>query len=232
MDLLNHLRAKDFAHWIKSKAKTINILAGLFLGLTFVSGIAWVMGAQIEPIAFVLGLCSSSLFGVPHLAEFIDPTPKLLGTMSHDELLKVVLDSDHRADWRGLCVNNWISEVYFRRDPRFRFRTKYLDDGIQNDNYQDDWANRHPDPTATGYWYDLAYDGNLIERFILVSIDGGRANVPPPDWQTRKIKQLHYKVAQIHDTMGTLDEYIRRSGLTVEETAHNPAIQPTACSGD
>ena len=204
--MLDHQKAREFALWIKDNTKAINVLAAVFLGLTFISGLAWILGAQIEPIAFVLGLCSSSLFGLPHLAEFILPTPKAIANMSHDELLKVVLESDPKADWKGLSINNWSSEVFLRKDPRFRFRTKYIDDGVQNDNFQDEWANRHPDPTAAGYWYDLSYDGNLIARFILVSIDGGRANVPPPDWQTGRIKRIDYKVAQIHDTLGTLDE--------------------------
>jgi hypothetical protein len=103
-----------------------------------------------------------------------------------------------------------------REDPRLRFRAKYIDEGIQNDDFKDEWANRHPDPKAVGYWYDLYYDGNLIDRFILVAVDGARANIPPTNWQTGKIHMMEYKVAQIHDTLGTLDEYILRSKLEVD----------------
>jgi hypothetical protein len=52
--------------------------------------------------------------------------------------------------------------------------------------------------------------------FALVSVDGGRASIPPPDWQTGKISMMDYKVAQIHDTLRSLDEYIRRSRLEVD----------------
>ena len=217
MKILDHRKAKGFALWVKGNTKAINVLATVFLGLTFISGLAWMLGAQIEPIAFVLGLCSSSFFGLPHLAEFILPTRKAVANMTHDELLKLVLESDPKKDWKGLSNNNWSSEVFLREDPRLRFRVKYIDEGIQNDDYQDEWANRHPDAKATGYWYDLSYDGNLIARFILVSVDGGRAKVPPPDWQTGRIRRIDYRVAQIHDVVGTLDEYILRSGLKVED---------------
>ena len=80
----------------------------------------------------------------------------------------------------------------------------------------EDWANNHPDQKAVGYYYNLIYDGALIDRFILVSVDGARASIPVPDWKTKKIKRLDYVVGKIYDTMGTLDEYIKRSKLSVE----------------
>ena len=216
MKILEHQALKRAALWIKGNAKAINVFAGIFFLLTFVAGLFWAMGKEIEPVAFVLSLCASSLFGLPHLAEFILPSRKPIKDMTHDELLHFVKDSNPKEDWKGIS-NNWISEVFLKEDPRLRFRAKYTEEGIQNENYQDDWANKHPDPKATGYWYDLYYDGNIIDRFILVSIDGGRANLPPPDWQTGKIHKMEYKVAQINDVLGMLDQYIERSNLEVDE---------------
>lgn len=137
--------------------------------------------------------------------------------MTHDELLQFVKDSNPRKDWKEISTN-LTSEVFLKEDPRLRFNVKYTGEGIQNDNYQDYWANKHPDSRAIGFWYSLYYDGNLIEKFILVSIDGGKANLPPPEWQTGKINKMEYKVAQIHDTSGMLDEYIQRSKLEVDES--------------
>jgi hypothetical protein len=214
--LLEHQKLKSLALWVKGNAKAINVFAGIFFLLTFLSGLAWVAGANIEPVAFVLGLCSSSLFGLPHLAEFILPSRKPVKDMTHDELLAFVKSSHPKNDWKGVS-KTWMSEVFLKEDPRLRFRAKHIEDGIQNEDYKDEWANRHPDPHAAGYWYDLYYDGNLIERFILVSVDGGRANLSPPNWQTGKIDMMGYKVAQIHDLLGMLDEYIKRSGLDVDK---------------
>ena len=72
--------------------------------------------------------------------------------------------------------------------------------------------------SASSYWYDLSNDGALIERFILVSVDGARAELPLPDINTLEVQPLPYKIAQIFDELNTLDEYMRRSGLTVENT--------------
>ncbi|MFW9878739.1 MAG: hypothetical protein ACFFG0_37145 [Candidatus Thorarchaeota archaeon] len=137
--------------------------------------------------------------------------------MSQSELLQLVKDSDPKKDWHGLSNNSWTSEAFFKEDPKLRFRVKYIDEGIQNDDFIEEWANKHPDPKATGYWYDLYYDGNLIERFILVSVDGGRAILPPPDEYTGKVTMMNYKVAQIHDILNTLDQYIKRSGLEINK---------------
>ena len=215
MKILEHRILRAFALWVKESTRAINVLAGVFFLLTFLSGLAWIVGANIEPVAFVLSLCASSLFGLPHLAEFILPSRKPIRDMTHDELLDFVKSSDPKMHWKGI-TRSWISEVFLKEDPRLRFRAKFTEDGIQNEDFKDKWANRHPDPHATGYWYDLYYDGNLIERFLLVSVDGGRATLPAPDWQTGKVTSMNYRVAQIHDTLGTLDEYIRRSGLDID----------------
>ncbi len=215
MRILEHHRAKKFALWVKVNTKAINVFAGIFFLLTFICGVAWVLGADIEAVSFVLSLCASSFFGLPHLAEFILPTRKPVKEMTHEELLQFVKNSDPIKDWKGLS-KSWVSEVFLKEDPRLRFRATYTGEGVQNDDYKDKWANCHPDPKATGYWYDLYYDGNLIDRFILVSVDGARASIPPPDWQTGKINKMDYKVAQIHDTLRSLDEYIARSGLDVD----------------
>ncbi len=135
--------------------------------------------------------------------------------MSFDELLNFVKTSNAKEDWNGIN-KDWTSETFLKEDPRLRFRAKFLDDGIQCQNFKEDWANSHPDPNATGYYYDLCYDGNLIERFILVAVDGGRSSLPTPDFYSKLVSRINYKVAQIHDTMGTLDEYIVRSKLAIE----------------
>jgi len=111
-----------------------------------------------------------------------------------------------------------VERCILKEDPRLRFRAKFIDDGVQNDDFQDEWANRYSHPKATGYWYDLYLDGNLIDRFILVSVDGGRATLPTPDYPSGKIKLLDYRVAQIHETLSSLDQYLARSGLEIEST--------------
>jgi hypothetical protein len=216
MKVLEHQKLKQLSLWVKENAKAINVFAGVFFALTFISGIFWMFGANIESVAFVLSLCASSLFGLPHAAEFILPDRKPIKDMTHDELLQFVKYSDPKKDWKGIS-KNWVSEVFLKEDPRLRFRAKFTEEGIQNDDYKDEWANDHFHQKAVGYWYDLFYDGNLIDRFILVAVDEARASLPPPYGKTEKIHMMEYKVAQIHDTLGTLDEYIVLSGLEVDD---------------
>jgi len=78
--------------------------------------------------------------------------------------------------------------------------------------------------TASSYWYDLSYDGALIERFILVLLDGGKAEIPLPDPKTLEVGPLVYKVAQIFDENNTLDEYMKKSGLSVKKQADHASV--------
>lgn len=105
-------------------------------------------------------------------------------------------------------------------NPSLRFEMSHLDDGVQQEHFVAPWANKHPDPKAVGLWCDLFFGSTLIERFILVGVDGMRALVPLPRKLDRtpggsEIQPLDYKVAKIHDSLNTLDEYIKRSGLSV-----------------
>jgi len=169
----------------------------------------------VEPVAFVLSLLSSLLFAGPSIANYIVPDRKPIRDMTFDELLEFVPTTDPKTDWHGFNTE-WAGETFLKEDPRLRFRSSYAEQDIQCENFQEPWANCHPDKNARGFWFNLSYNGALIERFIVVSVDGGRALVPPPEINTTRIRRLHYVVAQIHDSLGSLDEYIEKSRLTVE----------------
>jgi len=190
--LKDHPKIKSAALWIKEYAHALRVVGGIFFVLALISGMIWALGADIEPIAFLFGLISSLLFASPSVAQYIIPDRKLVKNMTYDEILDFIVSSNPKEDWNGIS-RDWSSEVFLKEDPRLRFRAKHIDDGVQNDNYVDEWANRHPDPKAADYWYDLYFDGNLIDRFILVSVDGARAAVPPPDFQSGKSKNPRSK---------------------------------------
>ena len=123
--------------------------------------------------------------------------------------------NNSKTDWKWVQTN-WAEEAFLKEDPRLRIRVRWDDEGVHVKGFVEPWANKHPDPTANSYWYDLTYDGALIERFILVSVDGARAELPLPDRNTLQVEPLIYKVAQIFDGLNTLEEYMRRSGLSVK----------------
>lgn len=133
--------------------------------------------------------------------------------MNYDEIVNFILKTDPRNDWLSVD-REWTQERFLKEDPRLRFVVKIGDEGVQNDNFQEPWANKHPDPRAISYYYDLLFDGNFIDRVILVAVDGHRAVLPIPKALTTIVPPFPYKVAEIFDSQNSLEEYMTRAGLT------------------
>jgi hypothetical protein len=203
--------------WIKEYKHPLRVIGGIFFGLALISGIFWLVGNDIEPLAYFFGLLSSLFLASPSMAEYFLPDRKPVRHMTFEEILEFVPKTDSERDWHGITTD-WISEYFLKEDPRLRYRSKYIDEGVQNDDFIEPWANNHPNPKATGYWCNLFYDGAFLDRIILVSIDGGKATIPPPDIETGKISKHSYHVAKIHDSTNTLDSYIQRSKLEVSDS--------------
>ena len=210
-------KAIGIAVWIKENTHALRVIAGIFFVLALVTGLIWIAGKDVEPIAFVFGLISSLLFASPSIAEYILPNRKPVRYMDYDEILSFIKTTNAKTDWKFIKTN-WAEEAFLKEDPRLRIRVRWDDEGVHVKDFKEPWANKHHDTTANSYWYDLSYDGALIERFILVSVDGARAELPLPDRNTLEVDPLIYKVAEIFDELNTLVEYMRRSGLSVKNT--------------
>ena len=211
------MQLKNTALWIKQNSHALRVIGGFSFVLALFFGIIWVFGADVEPLAFIFGLISSLLFASPSIAEYILPGRKPVKEMTFDDILDFIKTTHPTKDWKKVS-KVWSSDVFLKEDPRLRFRAKFIDDGIQRENFVAEWANKFPDKSATGYWHDLYFDGNLIDRFILVSVDGARASLPIPDLKTQKVNLLNYRVAQIHDDSHSLDTYLNETGLIVEKS--------------
>ncbi|MBS37197.1 MAG: hypothetical protein CMO26_14890, partial [Thiotrichales bacterium] len=57
------------AIWVKANAHALRMLAGIFFALALITGVFWIAGADVEPIAYVFGLLSSLLFAGPLEAQ-------------------------------------------------------------------------------------------------------------------------------------------------------------------
>jgi hypothetical protein len=147
---------------------------------------------------------------------------RLSGTPSFNYVEQRILLSDPQEDWER--VSTEISSIAVNKsDVNLRLAINYLEEGQQCRDFKEEWANRHPDPHATGYWCDIYYGSTHVSRNILVSVDGGRAMLPIPrqkgiDEKLTEVLPSDYRVAQIFDTLGTLDEYMARSRLTLAFT--------------
>jgi hypothetical protein len=57
----NKIMGKNFKFiwlWIKAYKHALRVFGGIFFGLALISGLFWMAGKEIEPLAFVLGLLS------------------------------------------------------------------------------------------------------------------------------------------------------------------------------
>ena len=213
-------RLISLAIWTKVNGHTLRAVGGLFFILSLLAGIAWMSGANIEPVAFTLGLLASLFLSSPSIAEYICPNRKAIYRMSASEMLEFIKTTNPKSDWKRIPTN-WAVETYLIEDPRLRFRYRFDEEGIHDRQFQEPWANKHPDPKATSYWCYLYYDSALIDRYVLVSVDGGRALIPLPRQRIENeiyfsgITKLEFQIGKIHDYLETLDEYMERCNLTV-----------------
>lgn len=150
------------------------------------------------------------------LKESIEPISSSLVYLN-----KKIESSDSITDWEYVD-SNWGGYYIYRNDVRLSMSIKYNEDGIQNSNFIEKWANCFTDERATGYWVDIRYGATIIKRTILVSVDGGRAMSPIPSVfdENNKlliVNLLDYRIAEIFDTpMNNLSKYFAISGLKLE----------------
>ena len=62
-----------------------------------------------------------------------------------------IISSDSRADWEVISTN-WGTTAVSKKDVNLRLVVSSEDDGIQNADFKEPWANCHSDQRATGYW--------------------------------------------------------------------------------
>lgn len=208
-------RLKRPALYIKSRSEVFRGIGAILFAITLIAAVFWLAGKDAEPIAFTLSLISSIFFGLPYAAEALYPNRKLVRDMSHDEILSFMTTTNLKSDWGGVS-KQWSSEKFLKEDPRLRMVMQYDGDGVQNHDFVDPWANKWLHPKATGYWCDIYYDRNLIERIVLVSVDDGSCFLPTPIHETNNVKGLNYFCACSFDSMGELDYYFSEAGFIRE----------------
>ena len=134
--------------------------------------------------------------------------------MTYDEIINTVRDSDPINDWYRVDKLSRRVTVY-KPDVNLRFEVDHDEESGLGLAFFAEWATEFPDERAYGVNHYLWYGASLVRRFLLVSVDGGRASLPiPHSAQDLKVSRLDYVVAAIHDSGETLDEYMREAGLT------------------
>jgi hypothetical protein len=140
----------SIALWIKEYAHALRVIGGVFFVLALLAGIVWVSGKDVESTAFLFGIISSLLLASPSIAEYVIPNRKPVRHMDYEEILEFILNTNPKNDWKWIKTN-WAEEAFLKEDPRLRIRVRWDDEGKHNDNFQEKWANKHPDPSAYSY---------------------------------------------------------------------------------
>jgi len=84
------------------------------------------------------------------------------------------------------------------------------------DDFNEDWATKHADKIAKSVIYTVYYNNSFIERKMLVSVDGHRATLPLPRSATDlTVTREDVNFAKIVNINDRVDEYLRRSGLSI-----------------
>lgn len=201
------------ALWVKSNEQVFKFLGVAFFVVTVVVGVFWFLVRDVESVAFVLGCVSSSMFGLVEVAHYVSPNRKAVRDMGLNEILEFVKSSNAQADW-NLISTDLVSEAALKEDPRLRVTVRYDERGIHNDDFQEPWANGFPDPKARSYWAEITYDRAMLDRIVLVSVDGGRAILPLPESRVDlEVGKLKYRVAELFNKSATLRQYFQRAGL-------------------
>ena len=146
---------------------------------------------------------------------------KTTDTTTHNDIINIVKSSDPSKDWITALDGKipHTSIRYYKDDVNLRFEVNQNEEAYyHNKDFQEEWANQHADRKAHSYFVRLYYNATLIEQFTLIYVDGGRASLPmPKSREDLTVDPLDYKVAQIHDGLNTLDDYMGRSNLEISK---------------
>ncbi|MDA7982889.1 MAG: hypothetical protein MPJ79_01995 [Alphaproteobacteria bacterium] len=134
---------------------------------------------------------------------------------SEQGIFDAVASSNPRSDWN--VVSKPDREIrYFRGDVNLRFESGH----VCAEEFETEWTKgKFPGPARSDF-YNLYYGSTLVYQFVLVSVDGARAILPlPSDLENLIVEPLNYKVAQIYDSLNSLDHYMGVCRLKVADAA-------------
>ena len=129
--------------------------------------------------------------------------------MKMNDVFQQIIDSDPQEHWRRMEHKG--QRAIFKDDVNIRIECD-LDKDLLVQDFTEDWANKHSDPHAVSYSYNIFYGASLVAFVVLVSVDGCRALLPVPDRKTMVPDLLAFRIAEIFD-IGTFHEYMKRAGL-------------------
>ena len=128
------------------------------------------------------------------------------------EDVEEILANSSQEDW---IVDDESGSFTYKNDLNLHIER---DDYDNYRKFNEPWAIGHPDPSAMAVEYTVKYGYSFVEKQTLVSVDGHRATLPmPKSANDLHVKKKDVNFAKIVDIGDRVDEYIARSGLSVDE---------------
>lgn len=130
--------------------------------------------------------------------------------MKLTEVEKILKESSQK-DW---IVDDETGSFTYKEDLNLRIERADYD---TYSDFNEEWATSHPDKSAKKVDYTVKYGQSFVDRKNLVSVDGHRATLPMTESAISKnVSSEDVNFAKIIDTSSNVDEYIKRSGLTIK----------------
>lgn len=203
---------------INFAVKIFNTVGAICAPITFVLAILWFLQPEknYEPITVALASLSVISIAIAQILQrkYTSKENKetKLEELTIDEILEVVADSSP-DDW-NVSFDDDAEIAVFKTNSSLRIETRHTDEFVHNDDFYEKWANKFPDPHARSYYYHVYFGATRLRKIIFVSVDGGRALLPLPNYaMDLSVKPIRYKIALIFDRFDSCDKYMKRAGL-------------------
>ena len=152
----------------------------------------------------LLKLCEAMIYPSSKYREdtaFVDQNSRLIRKVCNSEPKDWTTDDEK-------CIMTYM--------PDHKVTIKW-DSYEEHEPFKEEWATNHPDRDARSVNYYLFYGETLIKKYELVYVDGYRALLPMPNYETKHISRADYQFSRlVNSNVKMLNEYIARSRLVVD----------------
>lgn len=134
--------------------------------------------------------------------------------MTYDEFIETIVESEPE-DW---IYDDSKSLYIYKPNINISIIGKEVDYG-EDGLFYENWAMNFPNRNARKKEFELCYNGNEIETFYTVYVDGMRVAIPYPDINKMTITQKQYRIGAIVNIPNEgygFDRYLRQSNITVQ----------------
>ena len=122
-----------------------------------------------------------------------------------------------QEDW----IINPEENMILKEDMRISIKK----DVSESTKFDKKWIKKFPDKSAFMRNHFLCYNGNIIEKFSTISVEGWRADVPMPDYDTMTITQEQYEIGKIFNNINNYDYYLKSYGIKIRKDDYDMVLE-------